>query len=234
MPLLGGRGGQSPLALLCLSLTFLAAPAFAAPQAEGVVADAIRQAALAVVPADAVVTLGPVTGAGYMQACAVPLVVSISGVAPYEQAAAHCSSPVWTLYVTVTVAQSEAVVIAARPVTAGQSIGPDDITLAREPVAAFAGRQVFADPAQLIGANAMMSLATGTILTPDIIAQPVVVKAGQTVSVEVISGGVDVSIEAMADQTGRIGDTILLTNPSSGRRFSALVTASGPVVRLQS
>jgi flagella basal body P-ring formation protein FlgA len=61
-----------------------------------------------------------------------------------------------------------------------------------------------------------------------------VVKAGQTVSVSVISGGVNVSINAVADETGRIGDTILLTNPSSGRRFSALVTADGPVVQLQS
>jgi flagella basal body P-ring formation protein FlgA len=61
-----------------------------------------------------------------------------------------------------------------------------------------------------------------------------VVKAGQTVTVDVISGGVTISIDAMADETGRVGDTILLTNPTSGRRFSALVTASGPVVRLQS
>jgi flagella basal body P-ring formation protein FlgA len=60
-----------------------------------------------------------------------------------------------------------------------------------------------------------------------------VVRAGQTVAVDVRSGGVDVSINAVAAQAGRVGDTIMLTNPSSGKRFTALVTASGPVVQLQ-
>ncbi len=46
-----------------------------------------------------------------MQACTAPLAVNISGVAPYEQAAVHCPAPGWTLYVSVTVAQSEAVVV---------------------------------------------------------------------------------------------------------------------------
>jgi len=84
----------------------------------------------------------------------------------------------------------------------------------------------------LIGTDALMSLPAGTILTSDAIQQPTIVQAGQTVSVDVQSGGVDISILATADQSGRIGDTILMTNRSSGKRFSALVTAGGPVVQL--
>jgi flagella basal body P-ring formation protein FlgA len=79
-----------------------------------------------------------------------------------------------------------------------------------------------------------MSLAAGAILVAQDITEPVVVKAGETVTVQVINGGVTISLNAVADETGRIGDTILLTNPSSGRRFSAQVTANGPIVRLQS
>jgi hypothetical protein len=37
----------------------------------------------------------------------------------------------------------------------------------------------------------------------------------------------------VADEPGRVGDTILLTNPGSGKRFTAVVTANGPVVVLQ-
>jgi len=44
---------------------------------------------------------------------------------------------------------------------------------------------------------------------------------------------VELSMDATAEQTGRIGDTILLTNPSTGRRFSAEVTASGVQLVLQ-
>lgn len=215
-----------------LGALLLAAPATAAPQSQQAVALAITHAAQAIAPPGAGVTLGPVAGAQYMQACTAPLSVSISGTAPYEQAAAHCPAPVWTLYVTVTVAQTENVVIAARPIAAGQTLAPADITLAREPVSLYAGRQVYYDPSQLLGASAIMSVAAGSVLNPADIAEPVMVKAGQTVSVQVISGGVQLSLNAVADETGRIGDTILFTNPSSGRRFSAQITATGPVLQL--
>ncbi|HQT46413.1 MAG: flagella basal body P-ring formation protein FlgA [Acidocella sp. 20-63-7] len=208
-------------------------PAAAAPQDPQAVAQAITRAAQAIAPPDAGISLGPVAGAQYMQSCAAPLSVSISGAAPYEQAAAHCPSPAWTLYVTVTVSQTANVVVAARPIAAGQTLGQGDIALAREPVSLYAGRQVYYDPAQLLGSNATMSIPAGGIINTADIAEPVVVKAGQTVSVQVISGGVDLSVNAVADETGRIGDTILLTNPSSGRRFSAQVTANGPVLNLQ-
>jgi flagella basal body P-ring formation protein FlgA len=195
---------------------------------------AVRQAALAIAPPGASITLGSLQGASVMPACTSPLSVTLSGIAPYEQAAAHCPAPGWTLYVTVTVAQVQNVVVAARPIGPGQVLGPADLMLAPEPVARYAGREVFYDPAQLIGTDALMALPAGTILCADAISQPVVVKAGQMVAVQVISGSVEVSIDAVADETGRIGDTILLTNPSSGRRFTATLTANGPVVNLQS
>jgi flagella basal body P-ring formation protein FlgA len=197
------------------------------------VAAAVRQAAQALAPSGASVSLGPVTGAQYMQACTTPLAIGMSGNAPYEQAAVRCAAPSWTLYVTVTVAQSEAVVVAARPLTAGQTLTQDDLKLATLPVQQFAGRQIYFDPAQLFGAQADMSLAAGQPLTSDAVQAPVMVKAGQTVAVNVVSGGVQLSLDATAEQTGRIGDTILLTNPSTGRRFTAQVTAAGVELVLQ-
>ena len=194
---------------------------------------AVRQAAQSLAPPGARISLGPVAGAQYMQPCTTPLSVGMSGNAPYEQAAVRCAAPGWTLYVTVTVAQSESVVVAARPVAAGQALTAADLTLGRLPVQQFAGRQVYFDPAQLIGAQADMSLAAGIPITSDAVQAPVVVKAGQTVTVTVVSGGVQLSLDATAEQTGRIGDTILLTNPSTGRRFTGQVTAGGVELVLQ-
>lgn len=194
---------------------------------------AVQKAAAALAPAGATISLGPVTGAHYMQPCAGPLAVAMSGNAPYEQAAAHCPAPAWTLYVTVTVAQSERIVVAARPLTAGQPLTADDLKLASLPVQRFAGRQVYFDTAQLIGAQPDMDLAAGMPITADSVQAPVMVKAGQTVTVNVRSGGVLLSLDATALQTGRIGDTILLANPGSGRRFTAQVTAEGIEVTLQ-
>ncbi len=194
---------------------------------------AIHQAVAPTLPQGAVVTLGSADGAHFMPACGVPLSVTMSGTQPYENAAVSCTAPVWTLYVPVTVAATEAVVVALRPIAAGQAIGPGDVALRPEPESDFQGQPVFYDPAAIAGGVAMMNLPAGAILTGNDIQAPVLVKAGQTVSVDVRSGGVDLVVSAVAAETGRIGDTILLTNPSSGRRFTALLTAGGPVIQLQ-
>jgi flagella basal body P-ring formation protein FlgA len=215
-----------------LPLLVLVAGAAPAMQAPVDVSAAVRQAALAIAPPAATLSVGPVAGAGYMRACPVPLTVTISGVAPYEQAAVHCAPLGWVLYVSVTVAAQEAVAVALRPVAAGATIAPGDVGLRQEPVGDFAGRQVFTDTQPLVGSLAVMNLSPGGIVTAQSVQPPVIVQAGQIVTVQVMSPGLVISVQAVANETGRLGETILMTNPASGRRFSALMTASGPVVRL--
>lgn len=198
------------------------------------VAKAVQQAAQNLASPGTQISVGQVNGAHFMPACQAPLTVSIGGVAPYEQATVQCPAPRWTLYVEVTVAQSEEIVVAAKPLTAGQAITPDDVMLRRLPVQNFAGRQVFTNLTQVEGANIMMSAAAGTIITQSLIQSPLIVKAGQMVTVHVYSGNVVLSLDATADQDGRIGETIMLTNPNSGRRFTAEVTAEGVELHLSS
>jgi flagella basal body P-ring formation protein FlgA len=220
-------------ALFSLAQT-AALPAAASPtQDPAAVAAAVRGAAAATAPADATITVGTVQGAAVMPACAAALGVEVSGVEPYEQATVRCPSPDWTLYVAVTVAATQSVEVAARPIAAGARLTPEDVRLQREPVAAYAGRQVFYGPDGLTGASATMNLPAGAILTGADVQAPMLMRAGQTAVVTVYSGGVSVTVNAVADEAGRLGDTILMTNPSSGQRFHALVTAQGPTVRLQ-
>lgn len=224
------------LALAGPALGVMARPALADSAHENPddVVAAAKQAALALAPPGAQVTISQAKAAAYMPACTAPLSVAITGTAPYQEAAVHCPAPVWVLYLTANVAAQQLVEVAARPIQAGQTLSEDDVSLAEKPVSLFAGRQTFAGAQQLIGAQARLSLQPGAVITSDAVAQPVVVSTGQTVAVQVKDGGVVVSVNAVADQTGRIGDTILMTNPGSGRRFSALLTASGPVVDLGS
>lgn len=220
--------------LLILAALGVAAQAGAVParQDPALVAAAVNAAANASAPG-AAISLGPITGAAYMAACTGQLAVTLTGVQPYEQAAVHCPAPSWTLYVTVTIAAITPVVVAARPIAAGATLADGDLTIAAEPVTLYAGRRVFYDPSQLAGATVVINLPAGAILNDDDIDAPEIVKAGQTVVVDVESGAVDVSVNAIADQSGRVGDTILMTNPASGKRFSALVTRDGLVMQLQ-
>jgi flagella basal body P-ring formation protein FlgA len=216
-----------------LAASAVSPAASATTQDPATVAAAVHAAAAATAPADATITVGTVQGATVMPACGAALAVEVTGVAPYEQATVRCQAPSWTLYVAVTVAATEMVEVAARPIAAGASLAPADVRLQREPVAAYAGRQVYYAPDDLIGATAGMNLPAGAILTATAIQAPLLVRAGQTTMVTVISGGVSVTVNAVADESGRRGDTILMTNASSGQRFHALITAQGPVVRLQ-
>jgi flagella basal body P-ring formation protein FlgA len=220
-----------PLSLLAPSRAVAASPA--GRQAPAMVAAAVQQAVSDTAPANAAITLGPVAGAQFMPACTAPLSVTVSGLEPYLQAAAHCPRPSWTLYVSVTVDSRMAVVVAARPIAGGEAMTPDDLTLREEPLSLYAGRQVFYHPADVVGATAILSLPRGTIITGTAIQQPIVVQAGQTIAVDVQSGGVDLTLDAQAEQSGRIGDSILVTNPESGKRFEATVTATGAVVQLE-
>jgi flagella basal body P-ring formation protein FlgA len=158
--------------------------------------------------------------------------VTITGTLPYLQGAAHCRAPAWVLYVTVTIDAHMAVVVAARPIAAGQTLQSDDLTLRDEPISLYAGRSVFYHPEDAVGAMAVMSLPLGSLLSDSNVQQPVVVQSGQSLTVDAQSGGVDISITGTAEQSGRIGDTIIVTNPSSGKRFPAVVTRSGALVQL--
>ncbi len=219
--------------LALLMTTYCALPCLAQTmQNEAALAKAVRVAAQNLAPPGASISLGPTSGAAAMPACTAPLAVTLSGMAPYEQAQVQCPTPDWTLYVNVTVAQSLAVVVAAQPLAAGQSITPADLMVKPMPVQDFAGRQVFTNPAQVAGAEAVMSMPAGMIVTQNDVQAPLVVASGQIVTVHVYSGGVVLAIDATADQPGRIGDTILLTNQASGRRFAAQVTAQGVELRL--
>ncbi|WP_234730557.1 flagellar basal body P-ring formation chaperone FlgA [Acidocella facilis] len=227
--LLAGLAGLAGIAL-ALPRAGHAAPG--PTQDEASLRQAVLQAAQALAPPGAQISLGSAAGARAMPACASPLTVSLSGVAPYEQAKVECPAAHWTLYVTVTVAQSEEVVVAARPIAAGTTLGAADLVRRALPVQAFAGRQIFTDPTEIEGDSAVMSIAAGMVITQDVLQTPLLVKAGQTVSVHVYSGGVELALDATADQPGHLGDTILLTNPKSGRRFSAEVTAQGVSLHL--
>ncbi|WP_419759406.1 flagellar basal body P-ring formation chaperone FlgA [Acidisoma sp.] len=209
-------------------------PGRAAQQDPAPVADAVRRAVAATAPANATIALGPVLGARYMRACTSPLTVTVTGTLPYLQATAHCGAPVWILYVSVTVDAHMAVVVASRPITAGQTLESGDLALRDEPISLYAGRSVFYQAEDAVGATAVMSLPLGAILTGSSIEEPLVVQAGQSITVDARSGGVDISITGTAEQPGRLGDTIIVTNPSSGRRFPAVVTRSGALVQLGS
>ncbi len=194
---------------------------------------AIQKAVNLVSPPNAKATIGSTRSAIMMKACSQPLSVTLSGVMPYEEASVKCSEPSpWTLYINVNLEVDTGIVVVKTPIEQGQTISASDLTVQMQPISNYAGRQIFTDPTQLDGDIASVGMNAGQIVASYDVRKPIIVQAGQLTPVNVIGDGMDISVEATADQDGHLGDTILMTNTSSNRRFTAQVTENGPVVYL--
>lgn len=87
-----------------------------------------------------------------------------------------------------------------------------------------------ADTSQAIGLIARRKLAAGTVLLPDHLEQPILVRRNELVRVTAITRGVVVETEAHAMSEGRLGDRIQVKRAGSNERFTAVVEARGRVV----
>jgi flagella basal body P-ring formation protein FlgA len=82
---------------------------------------------------------------------------------------------------------------------------------------------------EVVGKIARRNIAAGQAFLASALEQPREVSTGDAVRVKVIDGLALVSFEAIAESSGRIGDTIIVHNPSSGRNFRAVVVEKGRV-----
>jgi flagella basal body P-ring formation protein FlgA len=81
----------------------------------------------------------------------------------------------------------------------------------------------------IAGKVARRNIRSGERFAPDLIEFPLEVQKGQRVHVKVVEGLASLSLDAVAQSSGRKGDTIVVHNPSSGRNFRAVVQEKGAV-----
>ena len=81
-----------------------------------------------------------------------------------------------------------------------------------------------------VGLVARRAIPAGSVLTPTMLQVPNDVERGQTVLVEVHSGGAVVKVEAKAESAGHRGDTVSVRNATSGMLFRAEIEGKGRVL----
>lgn len=84
----------------------------------------------------------------------------------------------------------------------------------------------------VVGLNARARLAPGTVITSADVEAPVVVKRGEQVLVDCVSGGVVVQIKARAVRDGRDAEVVEFTPLGSKRTFGARMNGRGRAVML--
>jgi len=153
---------------------------------------------------------------------------SLIGPVRFELEALSDGKRVSTMEATLDVAVTLPVCVPVRPIGRGQIIG-------REDVAAVATRferdpgDVVVDPQKAVGLRARGALAVGRPIPAAGLDAPALVDKGDPVRVVAGSRGVTIELRGRAEQTGAMGDIVVVRNLRSGLEFQARVVGSATV-----
>jgi flagella basal body P-ring formation protein FlgA len=115
------------------------------------------------------------------------------------------------------------VVVVTKPLSAGSIVCPTDVEL-RSPTGVNASMQPFRRIEDVVGQETTWSIPAGTVLTPQSVRRPIVVRRGQPITVYARSAGLRVRTTAKAREDGGLGDLITVEPLQSREAFYARVT----------
>lgn len=135
----------------------------------------------------------------------------------------------WTRYVPAYIAVVAHYYVAARPISAGQALTPDD-AVAREGDLTTLPGSVIINPAQLNGMIALNRIASGAPLRRELLRGVAVVQQGQNIKVITQGAGFVVSTEGKAMTDAAVG-AIVQVKIQGGQLLSGVVRPDGTVER---
>jgi flagella basal body P-ring formation protein FlgA len=120
------------------------------------------------------------------------------------------------------------IVVAAHDIPRGDTIAESDLTYTTvDGAALMAGVPTKID--EVKGMQARRMLSAGQPFRGEDVRRPIIVTKGQTVTMQFIVPGVELTAMGRAMSEGGIGDTVTIQNPASYRMISAVVIAPGTV-----
>lgn len=164
--------------------------------------------------------------------CALPLQTSASSGsrrAANVLVIVRCPGPhPWKLYVPVTIRARLRVLVAAQSLSRGMQVqagmlGRADRDVSKLPYG------YFVRAGKVEGQVLRRNVAPGTVLTPEMLRPPLLVRRGQIVTISAGSGGFSVTTQGVALQSGARGALVRVRNTRSNRVLQGVVTASGQV-----
>ncbi|HEX8417459.1 MAG TPA: flagellar basal body P-ring formation chaperone FlgA, partial [Methylobacterium sp.] len=133
-----------------------------------------------------------------------------------------------SLRVTGQVVEIREVAILIRSLNRGEAVAPADLAIERRP---REGTPADAQSglASLPGQVAQRALSAGAVLRSGDLALPDLVIRGEAVTVVFDTPGLNLSLRAQANENGRLGAAITVTNPISKKTIAATVIGPGRV-----
>ncbi|WP_421866790.1 flagellar basal body P-ring formation chaperone FlgA [Motiliproteus sp.] len=142
---------------------------------------------------------------------------------------ASCDYPRrWSRYLHGQIELSRQVLVSVRPLAKGSRLSADDLRLAWRDQSKLLGGY-FDQLHEVIGYELKRSLNADQPINSTLLRPPVLIKRGDSVSIQAGRGGVSVQMTGTAIEDGRKGQQIRIRNNRSGREIRARVIDSGLV-----
>jgi flagella basal body P-ring formation protein FlgA len=207
------RRPHTVAAILGTALTLLCAPGASARTADGPiearVAEFLRQQANGL-PGEVSIEVAALDPNNQLPACAALEPFLPAGTRAWGRISVgvRCNSPVtWTAYLQARVAVVADYLVAARPLRAGQVLGPADLGQRRGDLATLPDNTL-TDATQAMGHHTRIAVAAGSALRGDMLRVPHAVRQGQAVTVIGAGAGFRVSSEGRAMNNAAPGERV--------------------------
>ncbi len=134
----------------------------------------------------------------------------------------------WSLYVPAQVQAFAPVVVAARQLERGSTLGRGDLRLERRDLGRL-HRGYFLDPARVVGKSADQVVRRGRTLDPGMLSAATTIRRGEQVNIVASLGGIEARMRGKALSPGAVGELIRVENLSSGKELQARIVSAGTV-----
>ncbi len=134
----------------------------------------------------------------------------------------------WTIYVPVHVQIFQPVAMTTRPLARGDVITTADIKMVERDLSALKLGYII-DSKQPVGMVVKRRIGTDSIITPQLLEAPRLVRRGEQVAIIAESDGIEIRAVGKALADGARGDLIRVRNTASKKIIEAVVTEPGVV-----
>lgn len=218
---------------ICLAAATLIASPLALAEGEWQEVDLLRAAAVAFVRTSAAATdaiQAQVDARLKLPACGTELQTFRAAAfgASAQTVGVRCASPSWTIYVPVRVTAVRDIIVAARSMTRGETLGADDVRRERREVSGL-NAGYLTDAALLIGRPLTHPIAAGATLTGGDVSIPAAVRRGQQVILVGRAQGIEVRGQGKALADAGLDQRVSVESSSSKRIIEGTVRSADTV-----
>ena len=138
------------------------------------------------------------------------------------------SSNPWSFFVNARIHREVAVVVASRNLRRGEILSEADVRIDKRRLDSLHGPYI-EEPEIAVGLELKRHVSTGDLITKSQVAQPMLIKRGQQVTINARFGQISVSTPGEALSNGRLGEYIRVKNLKSKRIVQGVVNSAGHI-----